>query len=154
MKLKIFQVCDNGYKYDRRIFWAIMGIIVLSVFFFAYSQDFDFSYKFYYNCDEPICNNPYSENTTWYNSVTGEKHYCTDDWCNRKLLERGEYGHKTPFFMQYFPPGTVLLVICGLLLNHFIHNKGKRPSIKPAIPDKIWNKLKEIVKEDDKNRND
>jgi len=148
--MKIYHVCGNGYKYDRRIFWAILGIILILVAGFGFSQGFDFSYKFYFNCDEVICENPYSDVTAPYNSVTGHKYLCTDDWCKQEYLTQGEYGQRVPKFFANFQYITLILIISGLILNHFIHNKGKMISIKPAIPDKYWDKIKKTIKEVDK----
>lgn len=145
--MKIFHVCDNGYKYDRRIFWGVLGIALLLFSFTAYLEGFNFSYKFHFVCEDSICDNPYSDVMASRNSVTGHKYLCSEEWCKEPILTKGEYGKGPPWLLLNFNWILILMVIAGLILNHFIHNKGKIPSIKPNISDKHWNKIKKNFEE-------
>lgn len=144
--MTIYHICDNGYKYDKRIFQGVTGILLLLIFGYAASQGFDFSYKFYFKCDQFVCDNPYSDDTAPYNSITGHKYLCKADWCKQKFLLRGEYGQREPEVVSFFPYILSFLLLSGFILNHIIHNKGKQFSIKPNIPERYWKKIKDIFR--------
>lgn len=147
--MNFYQVCDNGYKYDRRIFWGVMGILVTIFMALAYQNNFNLDYQFYFKCDQYSCLNPIMDpNSFQYNSITGQdnKAYCTASWCNELYLPRGEYGKSRPWIFKNFETIAILLVLAGLVLNHVIHNRGITPSVKLAIPDKWNKKLREIKK--------
>lgn len=126
-----------------------MGITVLLFAFIAYQNDFDFSYKFYFNCKEEICENPY-QNIEIKNELIDYYDYkgdCTESWCSQKYLTRGEYGAKPPRWVKCVPFIVILFVVAGLCLNQLIHNKGKKFGVKLNLPDKWINKIKKTWKE-------
>jgi len=144
---------DGGYVYDKRIFWGIIGITLLLIFFIAYQQDFDFKYKFYFECDEDVCKNP-AVTGRGYNPITGQEIECEADWCSKEYLPRGEYGTKPLGVLKLFPFLVVGLLIASLILNHLIHNRGKDFEIQLNLSDnwkKKFKKLSEETEDDDKN---
>lgn len=144
--MKIFHKTDTGYIFDRRIFWTVIGIGVLIFFVIAYQNNFDFSYKFTVTCPEGrSCYNVIArENFQMYNPHTNYdyKKDCTEEWCKQATLEPGVYGTKPPMIITYFPFIMIVLVMIGIVLNHFIHNRGKKFSIKVNLPDKWIKSLK------------
>ena len=146
--MKHFTVCDNGYKYDKRIFWVVKAGVIFLVFLVAYQLDFKFNYKFYYECNDYLCNNPLMDQEI-KNSVTNYNYklQCTEPWCNLAQLPRGVYGTKPPWAIKNFLWVTLWLVFIGLVSNHLSYNWGKVPSIKLNLSDKTLNKIKKIIRE-------
>lgn len=133
---------DNGYIYDKRIFWGVMLLMLLVFTFIAWQNNFDFSYKFNFKCSGLSCENTLLE-SEYYNPATKYdfKADCKDEWCKVEKLAPGFYGEKEPFLYKMFVPLFIILVIGGLFMNHNIHNKGKNVGIKLALPDSLWKKI-------------
>lgn len=141
----------SGYIYDKRIFWGVIVICLVIMLYIFNQYGWNFKQQFYFKCEGlNACANPMRDrNLHIYNSYTGQnfKNDCTDGWCNQEFLLPGEYGTKPPGgIFKYFKLIVVLLSIFALLLNHAIHNKGKRFSVKLNIPDKWLDKLRKLGK--------
>jgi len=147
MKPKFYyKITEKGYIYDKRIFWGAMVLIIAFFFLIAYKNDFSLKYEFTLECKpgDP-CGNPLAEEDYFiYNSITGKdyKKDCTAQWCNEELLPTGKYGKKPDRFYYYFTPFCIALVVLGLLLNHLLHNKGKKPDLELNISKRWKDSLK------------
>lgn len=144
---KYFTVCTNGYRYDKRVFWAMFLLIGILFTMIAYEQNFNFSYRFYYNCVEPVCDNPFLDNPGYINSVTGYEYKCNELWCNYKYLQRGEYGTPPPWAMKNFEVIVFAFIVLGLGINHITYNQGKNLELTLNLPDKLKKKVKKIIEE-------
>ena len=143
--MKIYQIADNGYKFDKRIFWSAMLIMVGAFLYVAADNNFNLRYQFYYECEAVRCKNPFMDQAfQMWNTYTDYdyKTDCVDPWCKQKWLNRGVYGKRQPLLFNYFTPLSFGLVILGLLLNHLIHNKGKQPSLKFNLSDRTRDKFR------------
>ncbi len=148
MNFKRFKVLPGGYKYDRYIFWLIIIFCIGIITGQGIIEKWNFSYYFYFECKEGPCQNPLFNMDVKNTFIDYDyKKFCSADWCNEPLLETGEYGRKAPIILRLFPYIVIALVIIGLLLNHFIHNRGKKPELMLNVPDKWVRKFKEL-KED------
>lgn len=145
-KYKYYNETDKGYIYDKRIFWVIMGVCLLLAFGIIASQNFSIKYNYYFKCEKDICINPLSQDFQAYNVVTQTdfKKDCTEDWCYKSTLPRGEYGKKSPLIIKLFPYIVLTLLILGMILNHLVHNKGKPFDIELDVSEKWKRKFKEI----------
>lgn len=117
---------DNGRKYifDKYIFQgciAFLLLFTLSVFIY---YGFDLSYNLYVGCKNMTVNSYYCENPLYMNYD-----YCHDAWpgaCEQKFIPVGfEYGKPPPKILSIFESFTVLTIVLGFLINHFLYNKGK-----------------------------
>lgn len=147
--MKRYHTADNGYKYDRFIFWGLM-LVVLGIMFSVFWQyNFNFKEQFYFNCRGPDpCKNPWASREMHATDFFGRnlKADCTEAWCNQELLLPGEYGTKPPIILTHFSTIVIALSVLALLLNHFIHNRGKRIGVKPALKEKTWKRIKDSFK--------
>lgn len=149
-----FNICDNGYRYDKAIFWSIIGLVSLLFFFVAYDSGFNFEPKFYFKCDSDICINPIADGSAKaYNVFTGKEVICSYEWCNKEYLWRGEYGYPPKQIYTIFPYVAFFMLFLGLLLNHGVHNRGIRPSVKLAIPQRLKENIKRLMTENGKDNN-
>ena len=142
-------ITASGYVYDKRIFWSIIAILLMGMGIIFQELGGDFEYKFYYECKLDYCENPLLDgriDTAWQDYDYTE--ICRESWCTLPVLPRGEYGSRPPTALKYFPAYVFILVGLGLILNHFIHNKGKRPDLTINVPDK-WKKKFSVVWEED-----
>ena len=155
--MKRFTTHKNGYRYDKVILYTSFTLMILLMLYIFNLYEWDFSKKIIVRCDADQCENPFysirrgeycdaSGCTPVYNPTAPD---CSYDWCDSPTLSRGVYGYQIPPIVKLFPWVSVGLVLLALVLNHFIHNKGRRPSIEPPIP-KWLIKLAE-KEEDDKN---
>jgi hypothetical protein len=141
--MKRFNTTTNGYRYDKLIFYGILFLYLSFIFFIAYSNGFDFSNKVYFecvgweDCDNPFYNgkdklNPGFEcSRAW---LYGEDcNINKEEWFNYKLLPPGKYGKEAPNYFKYILPTLLIIIVFGLLLNHFLHNKGKEPELEIKI---------------------
>lgn len=143
--MKYKQITATGYVYDKRIFWFTIGITLLIIVGIAYKEEFNFKYKFYYECMDDFCTNPLMDLEIKNQFVDYDyETQCTETWCNEVFLARGVYGKKPPRILKYFSWIVFGLVFLGLLLNHLIHNRGKKPDLTLNLPEKWLNKLKNL----------
>lgn len=150
MKKKFYiHETDNGYIYDKRLFWGMLAIILVLVFFVAKDYNYNFTTQFYFKCRQETCINPLVDkelNYQAYNQFTGYdyKKDCKADWCTQEFLPRGEYGVKPPnsFIFKYFFLISFFLFCIAITSNHLIHNKGKKFGIKINLPDKWLDKIR------------
>ena len=135
----------HGYKYDKRIFWVALALIIMLFGFIAQSENFDFNYYFYFECTEDICINPLMELKV-ENAVTGfdYREFCTEPWCTENFLTRGIYGRKVPWILERFTLIAVFHILIALLLNHFLYNRGKTPRVSFNMSEKWKNKFKNL----------
>lgn len=83
----------------------------------------------YYECNDPICNNPYYVCTpqdtdygriyrsTCWNEV--DAWICDQGMCDKKVLVQGEsLGQKPPVLVRYFSRVFVLLLVLMFVINH------------------------------------
>ncbi len=152
MKQKFYiHETGNGYIYDKRIFWGVIAIVLVLVFFVSKDYNFNFKTNFYFKCEDYSCKNPImNKQTRAYNTYTDAdlKKDCIADWCSQEFLPRGEYGIKPPdsFIFKNLPLISFGLVILALVINHIIHNKGKKPGIKLNLSDKWLSKINKLGK--------
>lgn len=148
---KHYHVADNGYIWDKRIFrGAILCIIILFVAV-GFSENWDFSYKFNYECKEAICRNPFNdckEKISIKNIATGYDYMqqCTADWCKQTTLTKGKYGKQKSYLYSNFAYYLSAIILWAFVFNHLMHNKGKRPGLKLNVSDELWSKLKRTAK--------
>ena len=135
--MKRYNTTTNGYRYDKLIFYGILAIYFLFIFLLAYKNNFDFSNKIYFKCVgyEPCPNPLYKQklecNRAWlYGEDCNVK---KEEWFYLKDLPPGEYGTKQPDYLKYVLPSLFILFVLGLLLNHFLHNRGKTPEIEIVL---------------------
>lgn len=150
---------DNGYIYDKRIFWGVIAVVLVLIFFVAKDYNFNFKTSFYFKCDKFSCKNPLMDQSNMaYNTFTGYdyKKDCIADWCKQEFLPKGEYGIKPPdsFIFRYFSLIFFLLIAMALVLNHLIHNRGKKPGIKLNLSEKWLEKLRKLGKKLEKLEDD
>ena len=143
-------VTGNGYIYDKRIFWAIIGIILIFLTGLAIHEKFNFRYYFYFKCDSDFCKNSMLD-VMVKNSITNYdyKRFCSEDWCNQEYLSRGEYGRKAPFLLNHFGWFVVLMTGLALVANHLIWNKGKKFDVTLNVPEKWKKKFNETMEKGD-----
>lgn len=151
--MKFKTITENGYTFDRRIFWGVIGLCLLVILLIGYKENFNFKYHFYFECKKEMCPNPmldYKIN----NQVTNYdyKQQCTEAWCTAPFITRGVYGKKPIAILKFYPYIVWGLVLLGLSGNHFIHNRGKKFGLTLNVPDKWKRKAKELsdkyIKED------
>lgn len=144
--MQILQKTINGYIYDRRIIYSGFLLVILLFIYIASLYDFDFEKKVYVKCDSDICPNELYTNSEVY------KH-CKEEWCNLKYFERGEYGTPYPYddkLFNNFGLLSVSIMLCSLILNHFVHNKGKKPELLTNhIPKWLKDKINKFEFEQD-----
>lgn len=109
----------GSYKFDRWIFQV--GMVLIFGFLFLVAQHYDFKMN-YFKCERPLnyqldqsdlpisqqCENPF------YKPVT---------WENQQYLPPGEYGVKLDGWYYSAWPVTIGIIVFGLVLNHFWHNR-------------------------------
>lgn len=96
----------KGYKIDRLIIKTGLLIILVGMFFFAYSNNFELDY---FSCQNQVemCRNPF------YRPMT---------WKNLEYLSPGEYGVEPnwPGKLNFFILSTLALAFS---INHLVHNR-------------------------------
>jgi hypothetical protein len=124
-----YKITKKGYKYDKRIFQAVSLLVVIYMAT-AIILEGGFKTNIYVAChEEQKCLNPFYkgiENTQPLPQRYQNK--CTMEWCKDKYLEPGfQYGtpDKKPLSKLAWP-FTILILITGFVINHTIHNKGKK----------------------------
>ena len=143
-----------GYIYDKRIFFCIIGAIILLALNVVNNHNFDFSPKLYF-----VCEGSFFNSTACPNPFIGSdmSKYCKYDWCKNEVLAPGEYGEKPPKDLVYNNFGLICfcMALFGLVINHIIHNWGVMPKLKLNMPDKwadwIKKSLNQIEDEEDEN---
>lgn len=145
-----FHKTENGYIFDKRFFWGIIVLLLLIFVYIGFLYEWDFRYKFHIVCTDPVCDNPMTDPSVMIKDNLGRnlKSDCEGEFCEKKLLETGEYGEESPFLVNNFTAIGISLIILSLILNHFVHNRGKAFQIKLNLPDKWIKKIKEAYKND------
>lgn len=124
---------QNGYRIDRYIIRAAFILMLLHLFFIAYSMDFDFSWKPYMNCHSMSqCENPFYIDPNCKEGIEcpnglydlSMREKCQEDWCSQSYLPAGEYGSKKTKAFNWFFPISILLVFLALIINHLKYNRG------------------------------
>lgn len=144
-----FNITKRGYKYDKIIFWVVMIITTAVVLYnFAY-YNFDFTPRVHMICEEFQCKNPYygGECKQTLTILFFIPLYTTKDcstlegyeWIKEEYVPMGEYGDPPPegFLYRDIPLIVIVCFVLAFLLNHFIHNKGKKFDIEIRISDKV-----------------
>jgi len=138
--VKLIRTLKNGYRYDSKIFYCWLLVIVGLILYVFSVNDWDFSLNPYLECKDFLCENPFYDNKTmprcdaelrilWliplYNTGDCRKD-C--DWCYNKFLSKGVYGEKpkAEWLNNNLWLITTVLLVGAFLLNHFIYNKGKK----------------------------
>ena len=137
--MKRFRITNTGYKIDKLLFSIIMLLLFSGLFRLAYSQNFDFTPKFYIKCTNPLgCDNPFFNERNEYkqtlnilffipiHTTKDAKENCIFDWCDDKTIPPGEYGTPQPPIFKYIYLITFVLIGLSILLNHLIHNRKKK----------------------------
>lgn len=124
----IKRTTETGYIWDNRFIWGSFLIMILMVLYTFYLYDWNLTPKPYLKClSYNGCENPFytaQYKASGFDRLHNTKDLC--DWCNQPTLPMGEYGTKEPFIVKYFTLIGVCLVAISFLLNHFVHNKGKK----------------------------
>jgi len=164
--MKRFRITDQGYKFDKLIFFGIFVMVLSLVLFVMYSNEFNFDLHPYVICTGETCKNPYYDlidckqtlKILWSIPIYTTKDCRIDcDWCNQEFLTYGEYGTKPKngFLLNNLAWIGILLMFFGLLMNHILHNKGNKFDIEIPITEKIVinkRKLKDWFKENETNK--
>lgn len=137
----------SGYIFDKRFFYIYLALTLILILSQMYAHNFDFSAHPYFICDASECRNPF------YNSDCRMQLrvlffiplYTTPDckndprytWINSPILEKGIYGDAPPenFLFKYMIVIVILMGLFILLINHFLHNKGKKFDLELRISD-------------------
>lgn len=122
-----FNTTKKGYRFDKIIFWSIVLLIfVLLGFIF---NKYGTTYKPYLNCKGPgNCENPFANELTHGCSWGFGLMECKierENWMDEEMLSPGEYGTK-PINAHSFFLIIIGLFLFGLIINHFIWNRGKK----------------------------
>lgn len=134
---------DNGYTFDRRIFWGVMFIWLLLIVVNGFYFNWDFNYHPNIQCDRPEgCKNPLLEEGV----VISDQVVCKDMWCEEKYLQ-GFNGTPLPWFYTDFTLICIVTLFLGFVINHRIWNKGKMIGFRPTVPDKVWEAMKKVAME-------
>lgn len=140
---------ERGYIYDKRIFWAVFSVVVILILYIFYQHNFDVTPNIYFKCTQSICENPlYMADCRQQLSILFFiPLYTTDDckeepgyeWLKEKYLAQGEYGEPPPsdFLYKGIRMLVLLIILLGLILNHLLHNKGKKFDIEIRVSDKV-----------------
>ena len=148
--MKKFHITEDGYIYDKRIFWGILILLVVIIGGLYVRDGMDRRISFI--CESPQgCINPLFE-SEYYNPITKENYLagCVGEWCTSEHLAPGVYGEPAPPIYKFFGLFVFCMIAFGLILNHYVHNKGKKISLKINLPDS-WNKrIKETFDEEAK----
>lgn len=152
-----FNIMDNGYRYDKLIFWAAFALVVASVFIVSARNNFDFSNtKIYVECDHPMgCPNPLLNIENCQEQLrilffiplytaNDCKENCKEAWCTQEILQPGKYGTPPDPLIKYIPAIALTLVILALLANHLIHNRGKKFKVQLNLKPKTREKIKKF----------
>jgi hypothetical protein len=75
---------------------------------------------------------------------------CKEGWCTQPLLTKGVYGKKAPEFILWLPMIALGLFIISMVVNHFIHNKGKKFDIQLRITKNKGFSMRQIIDEGNK----
>ena len=123
--MKRYNITTKGYRFDKFIFWGMFLIWILLLGSQFYIHGYGHHPYFVchaYECENPLVRGEYK--CTLAFGMIPCKVECKEEWCTKPFLPKGEYGKKpinnNAFYMAMF--GSLIL---GLVLNHFIHNKGK-----------------------------
>ena len=151
-----FRVTDSGYRFDKLIILGGWGIILFILFCIALINKFDFTYHPYFECKGDICLNPlFSESKVECRTLLGNcKMSCQGEWCKEKYLTKGVYGEKPGYYsLELIGSLFALIILCSVLLNHFVHNRHKRFDLGLDQLDWMrWIKKMEVLDENDKNK--
>ena len=146
--MRRFNETRKGYRFDKAIVWCAFGIILALAFYLLSVQGFNTSPYFYIRCDEESCPNPLKDPTftcrnevkiLWLFPVYQDKfcmRNCVEEWCKWEFLPRGEYGNRPPMLLRYFGVVSFGILFMAILLNHLVHNKGKRFDLELRISEK------------------
>lgn len=147
--MNIFNTTERGYRYNKFIFFSVFLITLGLVFYLFYLHNFDFTPSAYLKCDYDECKNPlYGQPCKQRLKIlffiplytTGD---CSEDpaynWVSEPYIPRGEYGEPPPedFLYKHIKLIVALLFILTFVLNHFLHNRGKKFDLEIRITDKL-----------------
>lgn len=125
--MKSINTTSQGYKFDKRIFWGMVFILFLILASTFRSTGLNFVP--YFECKEHACKNPLlsgQNSCTWALGMKTCDIICDEPWCKDELLPRGEYGKKPSIAHRYFIQILIFLILLCFILNHLIHNKGRK----------------------------
>lgn len=112
------------YRFDKLIFgiFTLTMLFIFVIMFLVYGSDR--TEHIYYTCntagDQPFCENPFLNN-----HPTCERIW--DGACDQELIMNGfSYGEKAPWIVDAWGFIVGGLLFCAFLINHLIHNRGKR----------------------------
>lgn len=108
-------ILDNGYVFDRRIFFVTSLLIIFASILLVLSLGASTEYVYLHCPIDTIggkCWNPlYQQCSEWY--------------CQQESLPAGfVYGEQAPWLAQQWWLVVVLIVFLGFLVNHVLHNRG------------------------------
>ena len=144
--MKRFNTTKRGYKFDKIIFYIIFILVTGFVMFKFYEYNFDFTPKPYFECKQAFCKNPLYQSDCkqqlkilWVIPL-----YTTRDckeicvWCNKEILPKGIYGEKPDdYYMNNLGLFAFFLFMFGMVLNHLLHNRGKKFDLEIPITKKL-----------------
>lgn len=157
--MKRYHITDGGYRYDRLIFWGAIAMILLFLGLIGARHNFDFSTaNVYIKCESDNgvhCRNPIYNITECKQQLrilfviplytTKDcTETCTQDWCNWATLPPGEYGTPPDPLMDWIPFVAISLLVLAVLVNHFVHNRGKRPQIQLNLKKETREKIRKF----------
>lgn len=131
---------DNGYIFDRRIFWGVMFIWILFIVLNGNYFNWNFDYHVNINCTNPNgCTNIFKDGSY----LISPEVKCTDMWCEDMYLQ-GFNGTPLPWFYNWFAVICIVSLCCGFIINHKVWNTGKTIGLRLAVSDNTWEKIKKI----------
>ena len=124
----IFDLKKTGYIFKKSIFWSAMIICILFVSYVAWTNNFDFSYKYYAKC--PMVENIDVVGSTCINTLYNNPK-CKEDWCYEERLDYGvEYGTSPDPLIKHGKNFILLIFFFAFALNHLLYNKAFKFEVK------------------------
>lgn len=136
-----YRITNKGYKFDKFVFWGAVSLVFLMLIGIMARHNFDFkTTNVYIKCEDPEgCINPLLDKgldncrmrlrVLWSIPLyTTEdcRDTCTGEWCKWEVLPKGEYGTPPDPMLKNAGLYSWGIVILAVLLNHLVHNKGKK----------------------------
>jgi hypothetical protein len=138
-KFELKKVIAPKYTFNKGVFNLALIITLLAFFSVLLHQNFDFTPKYYFVCEEeracvnpfyqaPISNNPYTNFRDYqsksYIDCPGEQYLCNTEY----LLPGAVLGEEKPLMIQRFPIAVMVIFGLAFIANHVAYNmkRGRR----------------------------
>lgn len=155
--MNFFNTTKTGYRYDKRIFWGVMGVLILIFLYFGFNTNWNLTHNIYFECNGlKACENPWLSYECDREWLYGEGCLveCTEEWCSLEELPPGIYGEKPPEFYDNFGLIAFLSFLFIIIFNHLIHNRGKAFDFEIKITKNKVLSLQSLIKNIEKANED